>query len=908
MSHDFPPARQPRTTELQRQGLQRNELNRRCTISPLKRNSLEPVLVSSAAIIPLLSNSYVCAQSIGLESTVEYSAPWPPWVTILFVAAAAFFTYGLYYREKTEFRSWVKFALATLRFGLICIVLWMMYGYTTRPFRTDLPDLLLVVDTSQSMTTIDAENVSPASEDANGSDSSVSTLTADLKQLELSTATRLNQSKAVLLRDDAKLTRFFEENYQTKLVTLDAAGGNDSRANDSVGNSSSGNDSESSEESKTPLDSNVQKSNDANNKATRPGLQQDILKLSATSSSSKLGTTLRQALQRQRGRPVAAVVYLTDGITTDGPPLSEIGVEAKQRDIPLHIVGLGSQLPSRDLRVSDLLVDDIVFVGDLVTFDLTLSGDGYKDEEIEVTLRPSEDSPDSLSSMEPISQRVTLTANNDSQPVRLAFKAEEEGTFHFIIETKPREGEASADNNAVQATVQVRDEVTRVLLVQSYPSYEYHYLKTLLERQQKSVPDVAKGNSNNPGSEIVGGSVELSVLLQDADPEFVDIDPAIIRNFPTRNDLFEYDVCIFGDVNPTLLGNEALLNLRDFVRERGRGFVGIAGPRYMPSAYTDTPLAEILPFNIRSTLTPPADLPIEKGYRPNLTPLGRRMPCMQLAPKRDTNDAIWAQLPELYWLLEVDSTKPGTRVLAEHPTRTNTSGRPLPITTLSYVGAGKVLFQNTDDTWRWRIGRGDEFFARYWQQSIRYLSRFKLGEGRDIELTSDREQYNRGDIVRLRARFFDERRAPDDARKVVVTVEQKGHGKRRVTLQRDGTDRGIFTADVANLGTGDYHAWLAEPTTNGQAPATDFQVTTPNAEMTRLEMDATDLQRAAEISDGKFYTVETAGNLLDNLPVGKQVRIEPLPPEPMWNSWKVALLFVALLIVEWLSRRQVGMV
>ena len=73
-------------------------------------------------------------------------------------------------------------------------------------------------------------------------------------------------------------------------------------------------------------------------------------------------------------------------------------------------------------------------------------------------------------------------------------------------------------------------------------------------------------------------------------------------------------------------------------------------------------------------------------------------------------------------------------------------------------------------------------------------------------------------------------------------------------------------------------------------------------------MDAADLKRAAELSGGKYYTFETSKDLIGNLPAGKQVRIEPLPPEPLWNSWKLALLFLVLLVVEWLSRRQVGMV
>ena len=83
-------------------------------------------------------------------------------------------------------------------------------------------------------------------------------------------------------------------------------------------------------------------------------------------------------------------------------------------------------------------------------------------------------------------------------------------------------------------------------------------------------------------------------------------------------------------------------------------------------------------------------------------------------------------------------------------------------------------------------------------------------------------------------------------------------------------------------------------------------ITIPDTEMKRLEMDATDLREAARISGGEFYTIETAGTLIDKLPRGRQVRIESLPPVPIWNAWEVALLLTALLVTEWLLRRRMG--
>ena len=72
-------------------------------------------------------------------------------------------------------------------------------------------------------------------------------------------------------------------------------------------------------------------------------------------------------------------------------------------------------------------------------------------------------------------------------------------------------------------------------------------------------------------------------------------------------------------------------------------------------------------------------------------------------------------------------------------------------------------------------------------------------------------------------------------------------------------------------------------------------------------MDAADLRRAAKATEGKFYTLETADRLLEELPAGRQVRIQSLPPKPIWNSPLLAALFVAAIVGEWLLRKRYGL-
>jgi hypothetical protein len=193
-------------------------------------------------------------------------------------------------------------------------------------------------------------------------------------------------------------------------------------------------------------------------------------------------------------------------------------------------------------------------------------------------------------------------------------------------------------------------------------------------------------------------------------------------------------------------------------------------------------------------------------------------------------------------------------------------------------------------------------------QTIRYLSRSKLlGKDRSVDLAAERREYHRGEAVRLRARFIDERLAPAEDDGVTVVLERTGHKNQRLKLQRNATNRGVFEGVLAGALDGQYHAWIATPTLEGQAPAADFLVLAPPGEFERVQMDATELSRAAEETRGRFYRVQDVGRLLDELPQGRQVPIESLPPQVLWNQWWVLSTFLALIITEWIMRKRKGM-
>ncbi len=57
-----------------------------------------------------------------------------------------------------------------------------------------------------------------------------------------------------------------------------------------------------------------------------------------------------------------------------------------------------------------------------------------------------------------------------------------------------------------------------------------------------------------------------------------------------------------------LLGAGVMRNLNEFVTEKGGGVVFIAGPRFTPEAYRDTPLAALMPLEFDGASARSTDL------------------------------------------------------------------------------------------------------------------------------------------------------------------------------------------------------------------------------------------------------------------------------------------------------------
>ena len=780
----------------------------------------------------------------GTVWTLEHTWNWAPWFTLLFVVFAEMFVLAVYLRESRRSSRLFRAGLAQIRVLLVLLVLFMLAQYALSLQKTGLPYVAVLVDDSLSMTTVDRYEGQIRDK-----------LDEQIQAAGFDKLSRWNLARTILVQREGALLKGISNRYKLRLYFVTAA--RQSR-------------------SESPDD-----------------LVEEVNSLMPSGESTRLGTAVRTVLDDLRGTAPAALVLISDGINTEGADLSDAAAYARRKGVPLFTVALGDDRPVQDLELGDLLVEEAVFVDDIVNFEFKLTGTGFAGRKVQIVLR-EKDKPQVLASM-----KATVAADGHSQRLRLPYRPREVRKIPFVVEVEALKGESDTKNNREDREVTVSDQKVRVLLASASPNYEFRYLANMLDRD---------------------GSIELNTVLQGADPEHASQDTSALKGFPVRrDDLFKYDVVILGDVDPALLSVSMMQNLVDFVcdqagpgrRGKGGSLVFIAGPNYMPLAYRDTPIARLMPVELASAVHATDDDVNKTGFVIQPTELGLQSPQMQLGDTPGETLAIWENLPPLYWFAEFAEVRPGARVLAQHPDslRPGQDGRRAPLICMQYVGAGKVLFHATDETWRWRWRVGDVIFARYWVQTLRFLSRSKLSKGQaSAVLSADRREYERGELVRLRVRFADERLAPAADDGVTVVLEHKGGKTRRIKLHRDDVGRGVFEGVLSKPSIGSYHAWLAIPTLEGRAPTVDFQVVSPPGEFRRVQTDTAEMKRVADRTKGRFYTFFDAAELLDNLPPGRQVPIESPDQTPLWNTWPVLLLFLILLTAEWLLRKWGAMV
>ena len=326
-------------------------------------------------------------------------------------------------------------------------------------------------------------------------------------------------------------------------------------------------------------------------------------------------------------------------------------------------------------------------------------------------------------------------------------------------------------------------------------------------------------------------------------------------------------------------------------------------------SYRGTPLELLLPIELSADARNPTAVGTTvQAFRPELTLEGRSSPIFRLGDDDASSMQIWENLPRPCSGTSRPRGRSPRRWCWPNTDSASGSDGKLPLILYQFVGTGKSMFHAFDDTWRWRFRSGDKYFGRFWVQTIRFLARSRLAGQRQAEVQTDRRRYQRGQPIQFRVRFPNPGLAPKSG-DVTVQVAHAGQGQRKLALKLVPGTHNVFEGAMPQAVEGDYEVQLLPPPVlDGPIPTTSFRVDAPVNEFERIEMNGVELLCAAELSGGKFYTPLVADTLVKDLPKPSKVPLDTDPPIPLWNTWPVLTLFLALLTLEWVFRKRKQMV
>lgn len=620
----------------------------------------------------------------------------------------------------------------------------------------------------------------------------------------------------------------------------------------------------------------------------------DLAQLKADGRFSNLGGALRTALDRSRTAEIAAVVIVSDGRRNAGPQGAEIARLLNQRKIPhTFVLGIGDPSETQTVALTRHDAPEKVFQKDPFEMKSSLATMGYDSLQVTARLVRIDEK-----GTETVVKTQTVTIGGDKPEAIVEWKqltADAPGRFLYRAEVQPPDGEpVTAERHSKTVAVEVLTERARVLLLAGSASHEYQILRNLLVRDK---------------------TIDVTCWLQSADPKFPqDGDENVrIEALPTERQQFDpYDVVVLIDPNHEKLTPAFCQQLRQHIVEGGCGLWWVCGEKYslesMRPTATTGPLAELLPIvpdvdyaerKIIGGIAFPRPWPYalsaegEDGIGAKVT---------RIADGKDERRILWSRLPGYHFWFPVARLKPVAVCIAEHTNpEFKREGRGMPLMAVQNVGAGRVLFSGTDETYRWR-SIYEEAYNRFWVNGLRYLFEGRIHAGNSrLRLTANADKIDLGDAVEITAEVKDEALQPFVAETFEVTIEREGQAGENVPMGPIEGQPGSYGAQFRPTQLG---AYRVRPVLKvGKNVEVAFQVTAALIER-QGPMDRAELTAVAQAVGGELF--DTPAALLAALAriPSRSATDTFRTPHAVWDGWATVVFLLVVLSLEWLLRKR----
>lgn len=598
---------------------------------------------------------------------------------------------------------------------------------------------------------------------------------------------------------------------------------------------------------------------------------------SSASDPPEDGTDVNEALERtqRQHEGLRAVVLISDGDWNTGKPPLGAATLLRMKNVPVFSIPVGGTTRQPDLDLSRVDMPAFAVSGKPLRIPLVIHSSMPREQPVDVILMAGE---------EELARKQVVLAPMAAFQDSLLWTPREEGEKTLTVRIPTLDSESRKDNNEVSTTVLIRKEQLKVLLIESFPRWEYRYLRNALVR--------------DPG-------VKVNCLLFHPDQIGMGGGEGYLAAFPSDQDLVGYDVVFLGDigVGDGQLTAEQCERLVRLVSQQASGLVFLPGMRGRHFSLLETKLGDLYPVILDESQPRGWGSPVPGQFQ--LTELGNRSLLTKLEDDEDENQRVWESLPGFQWYAPVVRAKAGTEVLATHASETSDSGR-VPLIATKTFGAGKVLFMGTDGAWRWREGVEDKYHYRFWGQVARWMAyQRNMAQGERMRLFYSPDRPLVDEVITLNANVMSQGGEPLQEATVVVQFIGPGGQTDSVRLNPAGAESwGLFSGQFTPRKAGDYKVVLNCSET-GEEIKTGISIRGGLREKVGEPARPDVLDEISRMTRGIVVSPPEIGRVLDRLrampdaePVEIRVRL--------WAHWATMALMVALLSAFWAGRKMTG--
>jgi len=607
-------------------------------------------------------------------------------------------------------------------------------------------------------------------------------------------------------------------------------------------------------------------------------------------TGTRLGDALDRARDELSGLPVAGLVLVTDGDDNSEATIDASIGGLKSQAMPVFSVGVGRDRLTRDVQVTRAETPRRVLKGTSLVTDVVVTQVGYAGQKTQLLV---EDAGRIVSS-----QDITLPADGEAETFHVRFKVAEVGPRVFRFRVPVLSNEEVPQNNQRDSLIDVYDKREKILYLEGEPRPEGAFIQRATDAddnlQVVRLQRTAEAGVNSPDKYLrigVDGPEELQ------------------NGFPTtREELFAYRAIILGSVEASAFTPEQQRMLADFVDVRGGGLLALGGDAsFGEGGWAGTPLAEVLPVVIEQPRSGNNATPYFSELVVRPTRAGSNHPATQITDKESDAAAKWRDLPPLTSLNPVREVKAGATTLL---TGMDDRNREQVVLAYQRYGRGKALALPVQDTWLWKMHAKmdvkDPTHHNFWQRMVRWLVD---GVPDRVMVSAAPDHVQKGEPVTLTAQVVDAQyRGINDGRITAHVTSPTGKVEdvpMAWTVKREGEYTAKFTPSedgIAKVVVGGTDKDNKDVTRGN----TTVRVAPSDAEYFDAAMRAPLLKRIAEETEGRYFTADETGSLVDAITYsGKGITV--VEDKELWDMPIILLLLLTLMGAEWSYRRAKGL-